>query len=144
MTFPIVVTTDPETGEPHTGIYRLQQVRPDTLGFHAQIHRVGPKQPTEVGRPGHPDGGRGGDRGRPGHAPLASLAPVPEGISNYVFASFLREAPLELVRARTVDLEVPAESEIVLEGYVDPSEEKVEGPFGDHTGYYSAARDRFP
>ncbi|MCI4360964.1 MAG: UbiD family decarboxylase, partial [Thermoplasmata archaeon] len=58
--------------------------------------------------------------------------------SNFVFASFLRGEPLELVPAKTVDLEVPAQAEIVLEGYVDPAERKVEGPFGDHTGYYSA------
>ena len=71
------------------------------------------------------------------------MAPVPEGVSNFVFASFLRQSPLEIVRARTVDLEVPAHAEIVLEGYVDPVERHVEGPFGDHTGYYSAPED-FP
>ncbi len=137
ITFPIVVTKDPETGEPHTGIYRLQQYGPDTLGFHAQLHRVGrsnlakwaargERMPVAVAIGADPA------------TLLAGLAPVPEGVSNFVFASFLRSEPLALVRARTVDLEVPAESEIVLEGYVDPKEERVEGPFGDHTGYYSA------
>ena len=69
---------------------------------------------------------------------FSGLAPVPEGISNFVFAGFLRSEPVELVSARSVDLEVPANAEIVLEGYVDPTERVVEGPFGDHTGYYSA------
>jgi 4-hydroxy-3-polyprenylbenzoate decarboxylase len=69
---------------------------------------------------------------------LSGLSPVPEGISNFVFAGFLRSEPVELVPARSVELEVPAQAEIVLEGYVDPTERHVEGPFGDHTGYYSA------
>ena len=69
---------------------------------------------------------------------FSGLAPVPEGLSNFVFAGFLRSEPVELVPARSVDLEVPANAEIVLEGYVDPTERAVEGPFGDHTGYYSA------
>ncbi|MCI4316956.1 MAG: menaquinone biosynthesis decarboxylase [Thermoplasmata archaeon] len=137
ITFPIVITKDPETGESHTGIYRLQQYGPDTLGMHFQIHRVGAnnfrkwsakgqRMPVAVAIGADP-------------ATLFSgLAPVPEGVSNFVFASFLRGEPLELAPARTIDLEVPAQAEIVLEGYVDPNERKVEGPFGDHTGYYSA------
>lgn len=137
ITFPIVITSNPETGEAHSGIYRLQQYGPDTLGFHAQIHRVGANNLR-----------RWAARGE--RMPVAvvlgcdpvtlfsGLAPVPEGISKYAFAGFLRREPVELVKARTVDLEVPAEAEIVLEGYVDPREQRVEGPFGDHTGYYSA------
>ncbi|HEV2428320.1 MAG TPA: menaquinone biosynthesis decarboxylase, partial [Thermoplasmata archaeon] len=142
ITFPIVVTKDPETHEPHTGVYRLQQYGADTLGFHAQIHRVGRSNLRKWARRGE----RMEVAAAIGADPvtmLSGLAPVPEGISNYVFASFLRGKPLDLVRARSVDLEVPAESEIVLEGYVDPSEERLEGPFGDHTGYYSAA-EPFP
>jgi len=136
LTFGVVATADPETGETHTGIYRLQQYSPTTLGFHAQIHRVGRGNLRKWAARGQ----RMPIAVAIGIDPVtlfASLAPVPEGVSKYAFASFLREAPLELVRARTVDLEVPAQSEIVLEGYVDPSEEKIEGPFGDHTGYYS-------
>ena len=132
-----MITKDPETGEPHTGIYRLQQYGPDTLGMHFQVHRVGANNYRKWAARGE-------------KMPLAAvlgidpatvfsgLAPVPEGISNFVFAGFLRSAPVELVPARSVDLEVPARAEIVLEGYVDPTERKVEGPFGDHTGYYSA------
>jgi 4-hydroxy-3-polyprenylbenzoate decarboxylase len=137
VTFPIVITSDPETGEPHTGIYRLQQYGPDTLGMHFQIHRIGANNFRKWAARGE-------------KMPVAAvigvdpatifsgLAPVPEGISNFVFASFLRAEPLELVPGRSVDLEVPAQAEIVLEGYVDPTERHLEGPFGDHTGYYSA------
>ncbi|MFG1529997.1 MAG: menaquinone biosynthesis decarboxylase [Thermoplasmata archaeon] len=137
VTFPIVITSDPETGEPHTGIYRLQQYGPDTLGFHVQRHRIGAhnlekwkargeRMPVAIALGADPA------------TLLSGLAPIPEGISNFVFAGFLRGAPVEMVRARSVDLEVPAQAEIVLEGYVDPAERRIEGPFGDHTGYYSA------
>jgi len=137
VTFPIVITSDPDTGEAHTGIYRLQQYGPDTLGMHFQIHRVGAnnyrkwaarreKMPVAAVIGSDPA------------TVFSGLAPVPEGISNFVFAGFLRGEPVELVPARSVDLEVPANAEIVLEGYVDPTERAVEGPFGDHTGYYSA------
>ena len=137
ITYPVVITKDPETGEPHTGIYRLQQYGPDTLGMHFQVHRVGANNYRKWAARGEK---------MPVAAVLgidpatvfSGLAPVPEGISNFVFAGFLRSAPVELVPARSVDLEVPARAEIVLEGYVDPTERKVEGPFGDHTGYYSA------
>ncbi|HKV90173.1 MAG TPA: UbiD family decarboxylase, partial [Thermoplasmata archaeon] len=142
VTFPIVVTKDPETGEPHTGIYRLQQYGPTTLGFHAQLHRVGASNYRKWAARGE----RMPVAAVIGADPttlLSGLAPVPEGISNWVFASFLRGEPLELVRAQTVDLEVPAQAEIVLEGYVDPAERRLEGPFGDHTGYYSAPEE-FP
>jgi 4-hydroxy-3-polyprenylbenzoate decarboxylase len=137
ITFPIVITKDPETGESHTGIYRLQQYGPDTLGMHVQIHRVGANNYRKWAARGEK---------MPVAAVLgvepatlfSGLAPVPEGISNFVFAGFLRSEPIELVPARSVELEVPAQAEIVLEGYVDPTERKLEGPFGDHTGYYSA------
>ncbi|MFZ1023376.1 MAG: menaquinone biosynthesis decarboxylase [Thermoplasmata archaeon] len=142
ITFPIVITKDPESGEAHTGIYRLQQYGPDTLGMHFQIHRVGANNYRKwVAR-----GERMPIAAVLGADPVtlfSGLAPVPEGISNFVFASFLRQSPLELVPARTVDLDVPAQAEIVLEGYVDPTERQVEGPFGDHTGYYSAPEE-FP
>jgi 4-hydroxy-3-polyprenylbenzoate decarboxylase len=137
ITFPVVITSDPETGEAHTGIYRLQQYGPDTLGMHFQVHRIGANNFRKWARRG--------ERmpivaaiGLDPAAIFAGLAPVPEGVSNFVFGGFLRGEPIELVKARTCDLEVPAEAEIVLEGYVDPSERRVEGPFGDHTGYYSA------
>jgi 4-hydroxy-3-polyprenylbenzoate decarboxylase len=137
VTFPVVITSDPETGAAHTGIYRLQQYGPDTLGMHFQVHRVGANNYRKWAARGE----RMPVAAVIGADPVtvfSGLAPVPEGISNFVFASFLRGEPVELVPGRSVPLEVPAQAEIVLEGYVDPAERKVEGPFGDHTGYYSA------
>jgi 4-hydroxy-3-polyprenylbenzoate decarboxylase len=137
ITFPLVITPDPDTGESHTGIYRLQQYGPDTLGLHAQIHRVGANNYRKWAARGEPMPVVAAIGCDPATL-FAGLAPVPEGVSNFVFAGFLREEPLELVRARTSDLEVPAQAEIVLEGFADPTERHLEGPFGDHTGYYSA------
>ena len=137
VTFPVVVTSDPETGTPHAGIYRLQQYSKTTLGMHFQVHRIGANNYRKWAARG--------ERmpvvaviGADPATVFSGLAPVPEGISNFAFAGLLRSEPVELVRARSVDLEVPAAAEIVLEGYVDPAERAVEGPFGDHTGYYSA------
>ena len=73
----------------------------------------------------------------------AATAPLPEDFDEMIFAGFLRKAPVEMVRCKTIDMLVPAHSEIVLEGYVDPHERRTEGPFGDHTGYYSPA-DEYP
>ena len=137
VTFPVVITKDPETGEPHTGIYRLQQYGPDTLGMHFQVHRVGANNYRKWAARGEKMPVAAVIGTDPATI-FAGLAPVPEGISNFVFAGFLRGESVELVPARSVDLEVPANAEIVLEGYVDPTETAVEGPFGDHTGYYSA------
>lgn len=137
ITFPVVITKDPETGEPHTGIYRLQQYGPDTLGMHFQVHRIGANNYRKWAARGEKMPVAAVVGADPATV-FSGLAPVPEGISNFVFAGFLRGEPVPLVPARSVDLEVPANAEIVLEGYVDPTERRVEGPFGDHTGYYSA------
>ena len=137
ITFPVVLTKDPETGEPHTGIYRLQQYGPDTLGMHFQVHRVGANNYRKWAARGERMPVAAVIGADPATV-FSGLAPVPEGVSNFLFAGFLRSEPVELVPARSVDLEVPANAEIVLEGYVDPTERAVEGPFGDHTGYYSA------
>jgi 4-hydroxy-3-polyprenylbenzoate decarboxylase len=137
VTFPVVITSDPETGDQHTGIYRLQQLGPDTLAFHAQRHRIGWNNYMKWCRRGE----RMPVVASIGLDPatiFAGLSPVPEGVSNFVFAGLLRGEPIDLVKAKSCELELPAESEIVLEGYVDPVERAVEGPFGDHTGYYSA------
>ena len=137
ITFPVVLTKDPDSGELHTGVYRLQQYGRDTLGMHFQVHRVGANNYRKWAERGE----RMPVAAAIGLDPasiFSGLAPVPEGISNFVFAGFLRSEPVELAPARSVDLEVPAQAETVLEGYVDPTERTVEGPFGDHTGYYSA------
>ena len=73
--------------------------------------------------------------------PYAATAPLPDGIDEFLFAGFLRRKPVEMVRCKTIDLEVPASADFVLEGYVDVDELRREGPFGDHTGYYSLADD---
>jgi len=137
VTFPVVITKDPETNEAHTGIYRLQQYGPDTLGMHFQVHRVGANNYRKWAARGERMPVAAVIGADPATV-FSGLAPVPEGVSNFVFAGFLRGEPVELVPARSVDLEVPANAEVVLEGYVDPTERTVEGPFGDHTGYYSA------
>jgi 4-hydroxy-3-polyprenylbenzoate decarboxylase len=137
ITFPVVITKDPETGEPHTGIYRLQQYGRDTLGMHFQVHRIGANNYRKWAARGERMPVVAAIGADPATV-FSGLAPVPEGISNFVFASFLRGESVEMAPAKTVDLEVPAQAEIVLEGYVDPTERQVEGPFGDHTGYYSA------
>jgi 4-hydroxy-3-polyprenylbenzoate decarboxylase len=142
ITFPLVITKNPETGDSNIGIYRLQRYSPTTLGLHWQVHRVGAENQRRYGRRG--------ERmpvavvlGADPATVFAGLAPVPEGLSKFAFAGFVRNSPVPLVPCRTVDLEVPAEAEIVLEGYVDPEERHVEGPFGDHTGYYSLPEE-FP
>ena len=136
VTFPLVITKNPETGESHTGIYRLQRYGADTLGMHWQTHRVGAENFRRWSRTGK-DMPVAVVIGADPASIFSSLAPVPEGISKFAFSGLMRGKPVELVSCRTVDLEVPAESEFVLEGYVRPGESHVEGPFGDHTGYYS-------
>ena len=137
VTFPVVITSDPDTGLAHAGIYRLQQYGPRTLGMHFQVHRVGANNYRKWSARGERMPVAAVVGAEPATV-FSGLAPVPEGISNFAFAGLLRSEPVDLVRGRSVELEVPASAEIVLEGYVDPSERTVEGPFGDHTGYYSA------
>jgi 4-hydroxy-3-polyprenylbenzoate decarboxylase len=137
-----VVTANPDTGQTSVGVYRLQRYSPTTLGMHWQVHRAGAENYRRYERRG--------ERmpvavvlGVDPATVFAGLSPVPEGISRFAFAGFLRGESLPLVRCRSVELEVPAESEMVLEGYVDPGERHREGPFGDHTGFYSLPED-FP
>jgi 4-hydroxy-3-polyprenylbenzoate decarboxylase len=150
-----VLTTWPEDGGPfitlglsHTrtregqrnmGLYRLQVHDEHTLGFHTQLHHDGARA-----RHGYAPGERmpvavsfGGDPA----LTYAATAPLPPFLSEIMFTGFLREEGVEMVRCVSHDLEVPADSEIVIEGWVDPGELKREGPFGDHTGYYSLADD---
>jgi 4-hydroxy-3-polyprenylbenzoate decarboxylase len=142
VTLPGVFTRDPLTGARNVGMYRLQHFDDRTLGMHWQIHKGGAEHHRRAAETGQ--GQRmevavalGGDPAMI----YAASAPLPPGVDEVVFAGWLRGAPVELVKCRTIDVEVPAEAEIVLEGYVDPSERRLEGPFGDHTGYYSLARD---
>lgn len=143
ITLPGVVTRDPETGVRNVGMYRMQVFSQDTTGMHWHKHktgarhynayrRLGIKMPVSVVL--------GGD---PAYT-YAATAPLPDQIDEYMLAGFLRKKKVELVRCLTNDLEVPEDADIIIEGYIDPSEELVwEGPFGDHTGFYSLA-DWYP
>jgi 4-hydroxy-3-polyprenylbenzoate decarboxylase len=144
ITLPGVFTRDPRTGARNVGMYRLQVFDNQTLGMHWQTHKGGAEHQRVAGETGPAASARmpvaivlGGDPAMI----YAASAPLPPGVDEVVFAGWLRGSGVELVSCRTVDLEVPAEAEIVLEGYVDPVERRLEGPFGDHTGYYSLARD---
>ncbi len=143
ITLPCVVTRDPETGARNVGMYRLQLLGTDSTGMHWHKHktgarhylgykRLGKRMPVSVVL--------GGD---PAYT-YAATAPLPDQIDEYMLAGFLRKKKVEMVKCLTNDLEVPEDADFVLEGYVDPSEELVwEGPFGDHTGFYSLA-DWYP
>ena len=143
MTLPQVVTNDPKTGVRNVGMYRVQVMGPDLLAMHWQRHKVGAahwREMAELGEKMPVAIAIGGD---PASVYSAS-APLPPDIDEYIFAGFLRSKPVKLVKAVMSDLKVPAESDIVIEGYIDPAEDLVmEGPFGDHTGYYSLA-DYYP
>ncbi len=142
VTMPLVITRDPASGKTNVGMYRMQVFDRRTTGMHWQKHKDGAGQ------------ARGYERERRrmevaaaiGCDPatvFSAVAPLPPGLSEFLFAGFVRSEAVPLVRGKTVDLLVPAEAEIVLEGYVDPGERRVEGPFGDHTGFYSL-EDEFP
>jgi len=142
ITFPFVITKDPETGVRNVGMYRMQVFDGRTTGMHWQRHKGGAQHYRVAERLGRrlevavaigPD---------PALA-YAATAPMPEGLDELLLAGFLRRERVDLVKAVTVDLEVPANAQIVLEGYVEPFERRREGPFGDHTGFYSLADD-FP
>lgn len=143
ITLPLVITRDPVTGQRNVGMYRLQVLDRRSVALHWQRHKTGAR---------HFERARAAGRRLPvavaiGGDPAliyAASAPLPEGIDEMVFAGFFRGRGVELVPCRTVELEVPADAEIVLEGYADPEEPLVlEGPFGDHTGFYSLP-DRYP
>jgi 4-hydroxy-3-polyprenylbenzoate decarboxylase len=137
ITLPAVFTRDPRTGARNAGMYRLQVFDERTLGMHWQTHKGGAEHQRLATGPLPVAIALGGDPAMI----YAASAPLPPGVDEVVFAGWLRGAGVPMVRCRTIDLEVPAEAEIVLEGWVDPAEQRREGPFGDHTGYYSLARD---
>ncbi len=139
ITLPAVITRDPRTGQRNVGMYRMQVLGPRSTAMHWQIHKDGRADYlfTE---------GRMEIAVALGLDPISAYsasAPLPKHIDEFMLAGFLRDSPVELVKGVTVDLEVPAEAEIVLEGYVEKSELASEGPFGDHTGYYTPA-EQFP
>jgi 4-hydroxy-3-polyprenylbenzoate decarboxylase len=137
ITLPGVFTREARTGARNVGMYRLQVFDERTLGMHWQIHKGGAEHERVAGGRMPVAIALGGDPAMI----YAASAPLPPGVDEVVFAGWLRGSGVDLVRCQTIDVEVPAQAEIVLEGYVDPAERRLEGPFGDHTGYYSLARD---
>jgi 4-hydroxy-3-polyprenylbenzoate decarboxylase len=137
-----VYTRNPETGDRNVGMYRVQLFGPRLAAMHWHMHhdgarhfrlwqRRGQKMPLAIALGGE------------SILPYAATAPLPPGVDELLFAGFLQGRGIELVPCRTIDMQVPANAEIVIEGYVDPSERLLEGPFGDHTGFYSMA-DWYP
>jgi 4-hydroxy-3-polyprenylbenzoate decarboxylase len=143
ITLPLVHTVDPENGIRNVGMYRMQGFEKDMTGMHWHIHKnsarhyreykkLGRKMPVAVALGGDPV------------YTYAATAPLPDNIDEYLLAGFLRKKKVELVKCLTQDIEVPADADFIIEGFVDPKEELiVEGPFGDHTGYYSL-QDLYP
>ncbi len=141
ITLPLVFTKNPETGKRNVGMYRLQKYDGQTTGMHWHIHKNGAENYRVYQAAGR-------DRievavaiGTDPVLTYAATAPLPRDIDEMVFAGLLRHKSVEMVKCVSVDVEVPATSEIVLEGYVKTDELRREGPFGDHTGYYSLADD---
>lgn len=141
ITFGGMVTRTPETGDLNVGMYRAQVLGPQLMAMHWHMHHDGARNYRRYRE--------AGERmplaivlGGESVLPYAATCPLPPTMSELFMAGFLNGRGLELVRCRTIPLEVPANAEIVIEGYIDPSEPLVrEGPFGDHTGYYSLAGD---
>ncbi len=136
VTLPVVFTKGLREGKRNVGMYRMQVFDRNTTGMHWHIHKDGSHYFNEYQKEG--------ERmelavaiGTDPAVTYAATAPMPQGMDEMLLAGFIRGAPVELVKCRTVDMEVPATAEFVLEGYVDPEERRTEGPFGDHTGYYS-------
>lgn len=135
ITLPLVITKDPETSVQNIGMYRMQVYGPKTTGMHWHIHHDGCQNflksdkekpfPIAVALGGEPA------------LIYAATAPLPQGIDEAYLASFLNKKPIEFCKAKTIDLLVPANAEFIIEGYVMHGETRMEGPFGDHTGYYS-------
>ncbi len=140
ITLPMVFTKDLDTGRRNVGMYRMHVYDSHTTGMHWHVHKVGARHYAEYERRNErmPVAvALGGDPA----ITYAATAPLPEDFDEMIFAGFLRKAPVQMVQCKTVDIQVPADAEVVLEGYVDPHERRTEGPFGDHTGYYSPAEE---
>jgi 4-hydroxy-3-polyprenylbenzoate decarboxylase len=143
ITLPMVITRDPKRGIRNVGMYRVMQTGKNTLAMHWQRHKVGAAHWREMAERGETMPvciALGADP----PSMYSASAPLPPTVDEFLFAGFLRKSPVRLTKAVTCDLEVPAEADFVIEGYIDPREALVtEGPFGDHTGFYSLA-DLYP
>jgi len=138
ITFPLVFTKNPETGKRNVGMYRMQIYDERTTGMHWQTQKHGAEHFRRA-RAQNPEGripvsvAIGSDPA----TTLGGILPIPPDLDEMMFSGFLKREPVEMVKCETNELEVPANAEIVLEGYVNLNEMRTEGPFGDHTGYYS-------
>lgn len=143
ITLTQVITREPGTGTRNVGMYRVQVYDGQTLGLHWQRHKGGrdhQRAGQEIGKQQVPVAiVLGGDPA----AMWCGSAPLPPGIDEYLLASWLRGKPVEFVKCVSQDLEVPANAEFIIEGWFDPNEHRIEGPFGDHTGFYTP-QDLFP
>ncbi|MFB5610448.1 MAG: menaquinone biosynthesis decarboxylase [Nitrosopumilaceae archaeon] len=142
ITFGLVATKHPETGVRNLGVYRMQIVDSTHALMHWQKHKRGAHHNELKKEKGEKIEAAIIIGGEPATV-FSGVAPVPEGLDKYLFAGITRKKGIKTVKCKTVDLEVPANAEIVLEGYVDPSDIRDEGPFGDHTGYYTP-KEPFP
>ncbi len=142
ITLPVVITRDPDTGVQNAGMYRMQKFDGRTTGMHWQYNKdgarhyekhraVNSRMEVAVALGGIPA------------VTYAATAPLPPDVDEMIFAGWIESRPIEMVKCKTLELYVPAQSDFVLEGYVDPGDDRLEGPFGDHTGFYSAA-DMYP
>ncbi len=144
ITLPLVFSKHPVTGKRNCGMYRMQVYDEKTTAMHWQVHKHGAQHFREA-REARSDGAQRMEVavaiGSDPAVTFSAIAPLPDDLDEMMFAGFLRGRPVEMVRCRTVNLEVPANAEIVLEGHVNLDELRREGPFGDHTGFYSLADD---
>lgn len=144
VTLPMVHTADPQTGAPNVGMYRMQLFDDFHTGMHWHVHKTGARHYDACRRAGIVRMPVSVTLGGDPACIYAATAPVPDGVDEYLLAGMLRRRPVRLVRCITNDLWVPADCDMVIEGYVDTTEEKrVEGAFGDHTGFYSL-EDLYP
>jgi 4-hydroxy-3-polyprenylbenzoate decarboxylase len=138
VTLPVIHTKDPNTGARNVGMYRMQVFGPALTGMHWHKHKVSAKHFSEYKKANKKMPVAVALGGDPVYA-YSATAPLPENVDEYMLAGFLRKKKVELVRCITQpEIEVPADADFIIEGYVDPEDELIwEGPFGDHTGYYS-------
>jgi len=143
ITLPLVFSRNPDTGKRNCGMYRMQVFDGRTAGMHWQTHKQGAEHYRRMETLGRPRMDVAVAIGADPATMYSAILPLPPDVDEMMVAGFLRQSPVEMVKCQTSDLEVPAHAEIVLEGYVEAGELRTEGPFGDHTGFYSLA-DGYP
>jgi 4-hydroxy-3-polyprenylbenzoate decarboxylase len=143
ITLPMVFSKNPETGKRNCGMYRLQIYDDRTTGMHWQTHKQGAEHHRRLIAGGHKRMNVAVAIGCDPATMYSAILPLPPDLDEMMISGFLRGSPVEMVKCETSDIEVPAHSEIVLEGYLELGESRVEGPFGDHTGFYSL-EDEYP